>query len=128
MTRIKLSMGCSLGLGLFVLVGPTAGCKPGKPPAGEVGTKAFEPAAPELRAACESALAADKTNGYAAAYSTLLRICHPRSLTPEQLQAVSAIMHSINGRLEEGLRKGDLQAQKAVQEIARMDKDGRISD
>jgi hypothetical protein len=67
------------------------GCKKPNAAAPDAANKAFQSAAPELKDAWASAVAADKTNGYADAYLTLLQMRHQTDLPPDQLAAIDAL-------------------------------------
>jgi hypothetical protein len=110
---------------LLIALELVEGCKRGSLPSVAAGSKAFESAAPELREAWSAAVAADRTNGYAEAYATLIKLRHPSVLTPDQLQAVNALYHSVTMRLSEALKRGDPAAKQAAEEIGNSDRRGR---
>jgi len=87
---------------------------------------AFDSADAELKARWETAVAADRTNGYVVAYSTLIGLRHPTKVTPDQLRAVSALLDSLTTRLYAAAQKGDSEAQAAAREIAKMGKGGPV--
>jgi len=100
------------------------GCKKPNAAAPDAANKAFQSAAPELKDAWASAVAADKTNGYADAYLTLLQMRHQTDLPPDQLAAIDALANSVHTRMSEAAQKGDPAAQKAIQEIGQMRRRG----
>jgi len=79
---------------------------------------AFDKAAPEAKQVWDTALAAEKTNGYAAAQTLLYRLLQ-QPLAPEQQEAVNQQLSSMNARFQEALKNGDPAAKSALEEMRR---------
>jgi hypothetical protein len=122
MTLYRLTTGFGIGVCLLLLGSVAAGCK--RSGSTRTGPELFASASPELKAAWEYALAADRTNGYAAAWGTLLWMRHPTKLTPEQLQAINALMDSVTKRVAQAKAKGDPQALEESRKMSKIDKRG----
>ena len=117
--------GLLASLCLLLASGFVNGCKRESSPSISDGTKAFKSAAPELREAWAAAVEAERTNGYVVAYATLIQLRHPSVLSPEQLQAVNALYHSLTMHLSEAVQRGDPAAKSAAEEIGNMDRRSR---
>ncbi|MGA2865402.1 MAG: hypothetical protein ABSF95_13085 [Verrucomicrobiota bacterium] len=109
--RSVAALGLVLSLGLAC-----AGCKKSDNQ-GAVDAKAFQAAAPEIKAAWDRALAAAQSNDYAAAYLTLRQLRAQSDLTPGQLEAINAQSTLVNDRMAAAAQKGDTNALQAIQEI-----------
>jgi len=79
---------------------------------------AFDSAPAEVKQIWLAALEADKTNGYVAA-QTLCYSLLQKSLSPDQQNAVSQQLTSVNTRFQEALQKGDPVAKAAWEEMRR---------
>ncbi len=109
---------------LLVALGfAVAGCKGSGE--GGAGSKAFESAAPEAKAAWDGAVAASRSNDYAAAFLTLRELRAQPGLTPAQTQAVEAQSTLINQRMAAAAEKGDSNALQAIRDIRAVSRRGR---
>ena len=90
-------------------------------------TKAFASASPEVRAAWDIAIAADKTNGYAAAYLTSLQLTTAPELTPEQRQAASDLCGAVYKRMVAAAEKNDPGAKQALDEVRDASRSVRVN-
>jgi len=80
-------------------------------------SKVFQAAPAEVQAAWATALAASKTNDYAAAYLTLRDMQSFPNLSPEQSQAVKDLSTSVNNQMTAAAGAGDTNALRAVEEV-----------
>ena len=83
----------------------------------------FSKAPPEIKAAWERAVAADKTNGYVTAsfeYKSILQ--YRDSLSPAQAQAVQEASGKLFQRLVEASTKGDPAAREALNALGNLDR------
>jgi hypothetical protein len=98
-------------VGCFVL----AGCGRG---ASGSGSSGFNAAPPELKAAWDAAVAADKTNDYVPAVLGYKEILLQRDqLSPSQLKAVEEASSKLFQRLVEASTKGDPAAKQALSQL-----------
>jgi len=93
------------------------GCGGGSDSGIAAGTKSFQSAPAEVQTAWATAVAASKTNDYAAAYLTLRDMQSFPNLTPEQSKAVNDLSTSVNNRMSAAAGAGDTNALKAVEEV-----------
>src|ERR1700757_997634 len=112
-------MHCS-AVGLLLLAGVLlSGCAKGD---SHGDTKGFDGAPPEIKAAWDKAVTADKANDYVPAvlgYKALL--LEPRQLQPKQLEAVEEASGKLNQRLTEAAIKGEPEARQALATLRTMD-------
>jgi hypothetical protein len=98
-------------IGVVVL----AGCGPG---ASGSGSSSFNRAPPELKAAWDTAVAADKTNDYVAAVLGYKQILLQRDqLSPSQVKTVEEASGKLFQRLVEASTKGDPAARQALSQL-----------
>jgi hypothetical protein len=82
------------------------------------GTSAFNGAPPEIKAAWDTALAADKANDYVPAVLGYKRILLERDqLLPNQVKAVEEASSKLFQRLVEASTKGDPAAKQALSQL-----------
>ena len=81
------------------------------------GEAAFKSASPELKAQWDGAMAAMKTNGYAAALTILQQLRSAPGLTAEQGKAVDQTATHINDQMYEKANAGDPDAKKALEDL-----------
>jgi|GEM_PF-944285 len=109
----------ALGL-LLLLACALAGCKKAAPSAdaeAAAGTKLFQSAPPEIKAAWDGALAAIQTNDQAAGYVALSQLRAQSGLTPDQNEAIDAQRRRINTQLAAAAQQGDTNAIQALLQI-----------
>jgi hypothetical protein len=109
-TRLPLPA-VALLIGCLMLTGCGKGSSAG-------GTGGFNAAPPELKAAWETAVAADKTNDYVTAalgYKGML--LQREQLSPSQVKAVEEASGKLYQRLVEGIAKGDPTARQALSQL-----------
>lgn len=100
---------------LAALVFMAVGC--GKKKTVGSGDAAFQSAAPEIKAAWNAAMAAVKTNGYAAAILTLQQMRAVPGLSPAQAKAVDDNSTAISDAMYAAANKDDPAAKKAIDDL-----------
>ena len=106
----KKQAGC-IGLLLAAAIA-VAGCGRG---GSSTGSKSLDRAAPEIKAAWDKAVAADRANDYAPAVTGYKQILLQRDqLSPAQLKVVESAYGKLMQRLMEAAGKGDLAARQAL--------------
>lgn len=112
MMKLRLLL-CVAGM----LAGLTlTGCKKDAAGLGSQYAKAFDAAAPELKARWQTALTAVKTNGYSVAVLTLRELSQA-TLTPDQSQAVTETLRAINDQMYDAANQGNAAAKSAIDEL-----------
>ena len=97
-----------------------SGCGGSPQSAAARGDKAFRTAPPETKAAWNSAVAAIKTNGYAAASLSLQTVLTQPGLTSEQTQVAQQTATSLSDQMYDAANKGDASAKAALDELRKM--------
>jgi len=80
---------------------------------------AFTNAAPEVKQVWSVAVAADQANDYLAANTNYVSLLS-RPISPDQLVAVQSALRALNERMRNAVAKGDAAAQKAVEELKKL--------
>lgn len=105
-------------LALAVALSPgLAGCK--KSGASSPGENVFATAPPELQAMWQTGQAAAKSNDYARAYISFMKLRRQTNLTPEQVSAATEMATTVNNRMYAAASKGDTNAQNAIRQVDR---------
>jgi hypothetical protein len=105
-------------IGLTALMGvAVTGCSKSANAIASSGTKAFESAPPETKAAWESAMAAVKSNDAATALLAFGKLRAQPGLTPEQIQAVDKTAAAVSEQMYAAANKGDPNAKKAIEDL-----------
>jgi nicotinamide riboside kinase len=105
-------------VGIVALVGvAVTGCSKDAKSIASSGTTAFQSAPPETKAAWESALAAVKSDDYAAAILALQKLHGQAGLNPEQIQAVEKTATAVSDQMYAAANKGDPNAKKAIEDL-----------
>jgi hypothetical protein len=99
---------------LVVAVAGLSGC--GKTAATD-GNKAFQSASPDLKKSWDMAMAAMKTNGYAAAILHLQELRAQPGLSAEQTKAVEETSTAISDKMYDAANDGDPAAKQAIEDL-----------
>ncbi len=102
-----------LALGSTVLF---LACGPSAPKLTSADMKVFEAASPELKQSWARAQAAAGTNNYAMAILTL-RSLLPQNLSVDQVEAVQNAIRTYNVKLVNAAGRGDVAAQKGLEDL-----------
>jgi len=105
--------GCTLSFVAFLLVG----CQKNAASMASDNAKLFQSADPTIKADWDAAIAATRTNGYAAAILSLKSLRQQTNLTSQQATAVDQMLTAINDQMYEAANKGDANAQQSIEEL-----------
>lgn len=102
-----------LAFGLCVAAAALGGC--GKSTVD--GNKVFQSASPVLKKSWDTAMEAEKTNGYAAAILHLQELRAQPGLSAEQTKAVEEASTAISDKMYDAANDGDPAAKQAIEDL-----------
>jgi hypothetical protein len=110
---------------LLLLTLGSAGCGKNTSSTDTLSPKIFDTAAPEARAAWDQVLRAVKEDDYKVAILTLEQLRTNRDLSAPQIQTMSNAESAVREKMNAAARKGDTNAQKAIEDLKKTYLDSR---